>query len=117
LEIKKLSTFDLKVHNRQRTHEVRLVISTGHGTQVEASKFILTNLLLLLLLESSGSLKMSKHSSRKAQNAVPLQSVCDDEDDDDSDQLKKIMQREWNTVDFAGKCKYHTEVSHMLLFY
>lgn len=57
---------------------------------------------------------MSKHASRKAPTAVP--SVSDDEDDD-GEQLHKIMQREWNTVDFAGKCKCYIAALFLLLFF
>ncbi len=31
--------------------------------------------------------------------------VVDDEAELDSEAMIKLMQREWNTVDFAGKCK------------
>ena len=31
--------------------------------------------------------------------------LADHEEEMESDELTKMMQREWNTVDFAGKCK------------
>lgn len=54
-------------------------------------------------------------SSSSSSAAHNVRVISDDVDDDEISALNVMMQREWNTVDFTGKCKLFFQTSHCCL--